>query len=143
MSASLTEKGSLTLAVLFCTMPTFATSTRRVAGVNGVQWDTCQSSFIREEETQLPEGPGALSCTLRVSNRAFRPLTDVSKFLNRYSLLVGFGLLHNAFGDDMIGMLAEAGFPARKFIEMTLSRLRATLLKALPERVPALRGFST
>src|SRR6266699_3550122 len=77
MPTRLTNEGSLTLTVLFCTVSTHATRPRRVARVNQVQWDTGQSGFIREEETQLRKGPGGMASTLRVSNRAFRPLTDV------------------------------------------------------------------
>ncbi len=78
MTTSLTTEDSLTLAVLFCTVPTLATGARRVAWVNGMQWHSSKGSFIREEETQLCKGPGGMASTLRVSNRAFRPLTNVS-----------------------------------------------------------------
>ena len=77
MSASLTTEGSLTLAVLFGTVSALATRSTGVGWVNEVQWHTSQSGFIREEETELPEGPGAMLCTLRVSNRAFGSLPNV------------------------------------------------------------------
>ncbi len=138
MPTGLTKEGSLTLTVLFCTVSALATSTRRVARVNGVPWDTCESSFIREEEAQLCKRPGAMATTLGTSNRAIRPLTDVSKFLNRYSLLILFGLVHNVFGDHMIGIFSETGFTPRKFFEMTFCRFGPALLKPLPQRVHAL-----
>jgi len=77
MSALDTTERSLTLAVLFCTVSALATSTRRVAWVNRVQWHAGKNCFIGEELTQLSKRPTALPCTLRVSNRAFRTGTDV------------------------------------------------------------------
>jgi len=77
MTTSLTTETSLTLAVRLCTMTALATGARRVAGVDGVQWDTCKSGLIAEKLTQLSKRPTALPCTLRVSNRAFRTGTDV------------------------------------------------------------------
>jgi hypothetical protein len=49
MSTVDTTEGSLTLAVLFCTVDTDATRTRRVARVNRMQWDASKSRFVGEE----------------------------------------------------------------------------------------------
>src|SRR5205085_998837 len=133
MPTSLTTEGSLTLAVLFCRIPALATSTTCVTRVNGMQWNASKGCFVREEETQLCKRPGAMTTTLGTSNRALRSLTDVSKFLYRYSLLILFGLLNKTFGDDMIGVFSETGFTPRKFFEMTLCRFGPALLKPLPK----------
>ena len=55
IAAGLTTEDGLTLAVRFRTVATLAASTRRVARVYRVQWDTCKGSFIGQEETELPE----------------------------------------------------------------------------------------
>ena len=47
--AGLTDKGSLTLAVLFGTVTAHMARARRVAWVYQVQWDTCKSSFVGKE----------------------------------------------------------------------------------------------
>ena len=62
-----TEKSSLALAILFGTMTTLATGPRRVARVNRVQWYTCKSSFVQQEEPELPEGPIGMAMTLRLT----------------------------------------------------------------------------
>lgn len=68
---------------------------------------------------------------LRSSNRAFRALTDVPKICDGDSLPVGFGFLHNAFADDMIGVLAKSGFTTREFLAMPFRGFGAALLQAL------------
>ena len=49
-----------------------------------------------------------------------------------------FGLLHNAFGDDMVGMFAEPGFFASKFFKMTFGGLCPAFLQALTQGMMAL-----
>jgi hypothetical protein len=73
-----TTEASLTLAVLFGTVPAHMARLRRVAGINGVQWHTCKSRFVGKKHTQLPESPGGMARTLGSPNRAFRTSTDVS-----------------------------------------------------------------
>ena len=46
---------------------------------------------------------------------------------------MGFGFVHNAFGDHMIGVFLEPGFTARELPEMAFGRLAITLLQALSE----------
>ena len=46
MAALDTAKSGLALAVRFGTVATLATRTGRIAWVNRMQWDTCQSGFI-------------------------------------------------------------------------------------------------
>ena len=77
MAALLTDKGGLTLAVGFGTVSTLATRARRITRVDRVQWDTSKSGLVGKEETELSKRPGGMARTLRVSNRAFRALTDV------------------------------------------------------------------
>ena len=72
-----TAKGGLTLTVRFCTVAAHMARARRVAWIDGVQWDTCKSRLVGEEFTKLPKSPTALPCTLRVSNRAFGALPNV------------------------------------------------------------------
>ena len=50
-----TTEASLTLAVLFCTMPTGRARPGRVARVDGVQWDASKSGFVGKELTELPK----------------------------------------------------------------------------------------
>ena len=57
MAALDTAKSGLALAVRFGTVAALATRTGRIAWVNRMQWDTCQSSFIGEELTQLSKRP--------------------------------------------------------------------------------------
>src|SRR2546423_956400 len=54
---------------------------------------------------------------------------------------VGFGFVHNAFGDDMIGVFLEPGFTARELPQMAFGRLATTLLKTLTQRVQTLAVF--
>ena len=77
ISALLTNKGSLTLAVLFCTVAAHMARFRRVGRVHCVQWDTSKSSLVLKKETELPKCPGAMTRTLRVSNRAISAFPDV------------------------------------------------------------------
>ena len=77
MAALDTTESGLTLAVRFCRVSAHMARTRRVAWVYCIQWDTCKSSLVGEELTELPKGPTAMPCTLRVSNRAFGPLPNV------------------------------------------------------------------
>src|SRR5258708_16935593 len=76
--------------------------------------------------------------TLGTSNRALGSLPNVPEFLNRYSLMVGFGILNNEVGDDMIAVFAETGFTPREFLEVPFSRLRPTRLQALTKPMVAL-----
>jgi hypothetical protein len=103
-----------------------------------VQWDTSKSRLVGKELTELSKGPGSMAIALRTSNRAIGSLPNVPKFFNRYSLSSGFGLLHNAFGDDMIGVFAEPGFFAREVLEMAFRTLCPPLLQALAQGMLAL-----
>ena len=76
-AASLAFKFGLTLTVRFLAASTLTTGTRRVAGINCMEWNTSKSGLIGEELTQLSKSPTAMPDTLRVSNRAFRTETDV------------------------------------------------------------------
>ena len=51
---------------------------------------------------------------------------------------MGFGLLDNPLGDDMIRMALKPGFPAREFLEMPFRALRPALLQALTQAMMAL-----
>src|SRR6266849_686334 len=51
---------------------------------------------------------------------------------------MGFGLLHNPFGDTMVHIFAETGFTPRKFLEMSFCRFRPVLLQALSKGVQTL-----
>ena len=53
MPTSLTEEGSLTLAVLFCTVPTSRARSRRVTWVDRLQWDTGKGGLVGKERTEL------------------------------------------------------------------------------------------
>ena len=77
MAARDTTKGGLTLAVRFCTVAAYMARARRVARVNRVQWDTGKSGLVGKKFPELPKGPTALPCTLRVSNRAFGTVPNV------------------------------------------------------------------
>src|SRR5438034_2975265 len=74
-----TTESGLTLAVRFCTVATRATPTRRVAGINSVQWYASQSRLVGKELTELSKGPGSMAIALRTSNSMFalfsRPLS--------------------------------------------------------------------
>ncbi len=72
-----TTKGGLTLAVLFCTVPTGRARSRRVALVQRVQWHAGKSSLVGKELTQLPKCPGGMARTLRTSNRAIGAFPNV------------------------------------------------------------------
>jgi hypothetical protein len=72
--------------------------------------------------------------TLRPSNRAFGSVPNVPKVFDSDSLPIGFGLLNNAFTNDMVGVFLEAGFLPREFLEMAFSALRSTLLQTLAQR---------
>lgn len=67
MSTVDTQEGGLALAILFGTMTTLATGPRCVGRVDRVQWHTCKSSFVRQEEPELPEGPIGMAMTLRLA----------------------------------------------------------------------------
>ena len=141
-----TTESGLTLAVRFCTVATRATRTRRVAGINGMQWYASKSRLVGKELTELSKGPGSMAIALRTSNRAIGSFPNVPKFFNRYSLSSGFGFLNNPFGDDMIGVFAEPGFFARELLEMAFRTLCPPLLQALAQGMMALarllNGFS-
>ena|SRR5438105_1332319 len=77
MSALDTTKRGLTLAVGFLAMSADATRPRGVGRVNDVEQHTGKRGLIGKELTQLSKSPRALPGALRVSNRAFRPCTDV------------------------------------------------------------------
>ena len=77
MAALDTAKSGLALAVRFGTVAALATRTGGIAWVNRMQWDTCQSGLVGEKFTELPKGPTAMPCALRVSNRAFGALPNV------------------------------------------------------------------
>jgi hypothetical protein len=128
-----TTENSLALAVRFCTVPTSRARLGRVAWVDRMQWDASKSGFVREEETELEERPVGMARTLRPFYRAISARPNVSKVFNRYSLPVGFGLLNNPFGDDMIRIALESGLLAREFLEMPLCALCAALLKTLTQ----------
>ncbi len=131
MPALDTTEAGLTLTVLFCTVPTLATRSRCVSWVNRMQGDTGKFSLIGKEETELSKRPGGMTRTLGFSNRALGPLPNVPQILNRYSLFLLFGLLHNPFGDDMIGVFLETSLTTREFLEMPLCRFRTLLLEML------------
>ena len=77
MAARDTTEGGLTLAVRFGTVAADMARARRVARVNRVQWHTGKSRLVGKNCPELPKGPTALPCTLRVSNRAFGALPNV------------------------------------------------------------------
>jgi hypothetical protein len=77
MAARDTTESGLTLAVRFGTVAAHMARARRVARVNRVQWDTSKSGLVGKKFPELPKGPTALPCTLRVSNRAFGALPNV------------------------------------------------------------------
>src|SRR6266849_9487720 len=52
--------------------------------------------------------------------------------------MVGCGLLHNPFGDDMVGVFPEPFFASREFLEMPPGRLRTSLLQTLTQGMEAL-----
>src|SRR5271167_1071628 len=54
---------------------------------------------------------------------------------------MGVGLLHNAFGDDMISVTSKSGFFAREFLKMALRTLGAALLQALTQTMMTLTNF--
>ena len=89
MTALDTTEGGLTLAVRFCTVATRATRTRRVAGINGMQWYASKSRLVGKELTELSKGPGSMAIALRTSNRAIGSFPNVPKFFNRYSFWFG------------------------------------------------------
>ena len=77
VAAGLTDKGGLTLAVLFCAVSTHMARSGRVAWVDRVQWYTEKRGLVGKELTELSKGPGGMARTLRVSNRAIRAFADV------------------------------------------------------------------
>src|SRR5216684_4030742 len=58
MSAGLADKGGLTLAIGFLAVSTHTTRSGGVGRVHRMQRDTCKSCLVRQEETELEEGPG-------------------------------------------------------------------------------------
>src|SRR5258708_33974814 len=72
--------------------------------------------------------------TLRPSNRAFGSFPNVPKVFDSDSLPIGFGLLNNAFTNDMVGVFLEAGFLPREFLEMAFRALRSPILQPLAQR---------
>src|SRR3989442_10297458 len=52
--------------------------------------------------------------------------------------MVGFGLLHNPFGDDMVGVFPEPFFASREFLEMPPGRLCTSVLQTLTQGMEAL-----
>ena len=77
MAAGLTDKGGLTLAIGFLAVSAHTTHSGGVGRVHRMKWHTHKSGLVGEEETKLPEGPGGMASTLRVSNRAIRAFADV------------------------------------------------------------------
>src|SRR5437660_12625362 len=73
-----TTKRGLGLAVRFRTVSTSATRARRIARIDRMQWHASKSSLVGKEQTQLPNGPGGMTRTLILPNRANRTCTDVS-----------------------------------------------------------------
>ena len=53
IAAGLTDKGGLTLAVLFCAVSTHMARSGRVAWVDRVQWHSCKSGLVGKELTEL------------------------------------------------------------------------------------------
>jgi len=81
IAAGLTDKRGLALAVRFRTMAAHATRSRRVTGVNSVQWHASKSSLIGEEEPELKESPRSMLRTLGPSNRAIGTFPNVPQVL--------------------------------------------------------------
>ena len=77
MTALLTDKGGLTLAVGFLAVAAYTTRSGCVGRVYCVERDTRKSCLVLKKETELPEGPGGMLRSLGFPNRAFRALTDV------------------------------------------------------------------
>ncbi len=77
MTALLTDKAGLTLAVGFLAVAADTTRSGCVGRVYCVERDTRKGGLIGEEETKLPEGPRGMLRSLGFPNRAFRAFTDV------------------------------------------------------------------
>ncbi len=77
MTALLTDKAGLTLAIGFLAVSTHATRSGGVGRVHRMEWHTHKSGLVGEEETQLKEGPRGMLRSLGFLNRAFRAGTDV------------------------------------------------------------------
>src|SRR6266700_2504171 len=135
VSTGLAQKLRLTLTIGFFTVSALMTDAGCIARMNDMQLYTSQSGFIGEELAKLPKGPGTMARALRPSNRAFRPRTDVSKVLYRYSLFGGLRFPHNMLTDDMVGIAPKSGLSTGELLEATFSGLGTTLLQACPQGV--------
>lgn len=88
---------------------------------------TSQGCFVVYELSELIEAPIMLFASLDLLNRA--SLSETLEIFKDYQIRSVSGLRNQLFGDAMVRVSMESSLIARKFLQMSLSTLRATTLK--------------
>ena len=83
--------------------------------------------LIRDVLAKLVEAPVGMSCTLGLTNRC--PRADTLKVFQGHRTFRVFGLFHDMFADDMVGVLLEAGLAARQIAKLAPGRAGALALQ--------------
>ncbi len=103
------------------------------AGSAGVAWinqeyrHAPKRCFIADKLPQLPEGPIALPCALRLPNRY--PKANMRQLFQRHSPRGAFGFRNKSFADNVVCMRLKAVLPAAEGLQSPLGASCANRLK--------------
>src|SRR3990167_7299875 len=108
-------------------MAALRTGTAGVSGINQNNRHACPQSLVLDLETQIRERPVRVSCALGTSNRY--PVSNPAEFFQRDRASGVPCLLHDLFGNNVIGVFLEVRLFTRHTLEFALGRLRSIALE--------------
>lgn len=89
-----------------------------VAGIDGHQRDTRQFGLVRQEETQLREGPRMQNCTLFPPG--LNSVTDTAQFFNGDTLSSAFSFNNDLLGNVVVHPGRKTGLLPGEFLQPSL-----------------------
>lgn len=120
-------KHRLTWPVGFSGVAAFGTLAAGVARVNKNHLDTREFGFVQHLVNQVGKCPAMQGSPLR----PFSPYPRAYPFevFKGYHPLRAFGVIYQGFAEAVVHVVLKTAFPAGKFFEFALRRLRALLLQ--------------
>ena len=93
--------------------------------------NTTQLSLIRDETSQLREGPGVECCALRPFS--LHPRANVPQIFQRNRPLRAFGLRNNPFGETVVDVLGKPALLASQLPKSAAAAERTELLQLVSQ----------
>ncbi len=130
MSTQYATEGCLIGPVAFVAAAADVAGSAAVPGINQGHRHAFKRSLVADKLTQLPKGPVAVPCSLRMLNRC--ALAYMRQLFQRYSAYAAFGFRNKSLADDVVRVALETALPAAQFLQSPLGASCADRLKCLP-----------